>query len=143
MNEVYDDEFALRALKMSDQEFDVLVRGLVQNGLDDGDIGYAHWWNIAHNLKMKRMALVLHRESIKLVQEDPASINGALAVLSEWLKEPYPASRVLEWQRILRDHDWDTALSISKDGVDLRELSPCSFALPEDVRFGIVRQYYR
>lgn len=73
------------------------------------------------------------------MQGNPALIDHALNILERWMNETtHPAW--IEWQRILQERDWDAALSVSEHGNQIRQSSPCSCTLPNDVRLGIIRQ---
>ncbi|HAF43537.1 MAG TPA: hypothetical protein DCK83_00970 [Gallionellaceae bacterium] len=143
MYEAYDDDDTLQALALSDDEFNAEVGTLIQEGLADGDIGYRHWWSIAHNLKMAKMELIFCREAIKQIQEDPKWASEVFAVLDQWKNVPKSKERAEKWLKLLEAEDWDTILAMNSEGLRLRELSPMRFALPEAVSFEITRQYYR
>lgn len=143
MQNTIDDEYILEALAMSDSEFQERVNGIIRKGLEDGDIGYAYWSDIARTLKMARMKLVLASEGIKHILADPDSINKVRDVLEQWMQNPSAVSRAQKWQKILQEQDWTSVLEISKEGMVLRELSPMQFALPADINSSIARRYYR
>jgi hypothetical protein len=143
MDETFDDDDILESLARSDDEFNAEVSALIQEGLADGDIGYRHWWSIAHNLKMAKMELVFCREAIKQIQADPNLRAGVFSVLDQWKMNPKSKERAEKWMNLLEAEDWDTILAMNSDGLRLREMSPMRFTLPEAVRVEITRQYYR
>jgi hypothetical protein len=143
MNDSFDDDDVLESLSRSDEDFDAEVKSLIQEGLADGDIGYRHWWNIAHNLKMAKMELVFCREAIKQIQANPRCSDEVFTVLDQWKNYPKSKERAEKWLSLLEAEDWDAILEMSSEGLRLRELSPMRFALPEKVCAEITRQYYR
>lgn len=94
---------------------------------------------MAHHYEQDQQSLMLHTEAVKRMQETPALIDRAISILERWMKKTqHPA--YIEWQRILQERDWDAALSVSEQGNQIRQSSPCSCTLPNDVRLGIIRQ---
>lgn len=130
------------ALMMSDSRFSDLVSDLNKNGLEDGDIGYRYWTDIADDLKDMRMNFALHKEAIQQIQTDLARIDDVLNTLTKWIDQN-PSPDLEEWKMILHERDWASALAISDHGNELRKRSPCEFALTEDERLRIIGQYRR
>ena len=143
MKDTYDDDDTLEVLALSDDEFNADVSSLIKEGLDDGDIGYRHWWSIAHNLTMAKMELVFCREAVKEIQVDSNCLEDVYSVLEQWKRTPEVKERAEKWMCLLDAEDWNTILAMNSEGLRLRELSPMRFALPEQVRAEITRQYYR
>ena len=74
-----------------------------------------------------------------MMQEDPALIARALSILERWERmesKPHPSH--VEWRRILLERDWDTALSTSEFGNQIRQSSPVGCVLPEEKRLEII-----
>jgi hypothetical protein len=130
------------ALIMSDSHFSDLVSNLNKNGVEDGDIGYRYWTDIADDLKDMRMNFALHKEAIQRMQIAPACLDDVLNKLAEWINQN-PSPDIKEWQRILHECDWAAALAISDQANELRKRSPCLVALTEDERLRIIGKYRR
>ncbi len=94
---------------------------------------------MANHYEQDQQSLMLHTEAINRMRDNPALIDRALSILERWMKKTTHPS-FLEWQRILQERDWDAALSISEYGNQIRQSSPCSCTLPDDVRLRIIRQ---
>lgn len=74
-----------------------------------------------------------------MMQADPALIERAQGILERWYSErTEPYLLWDEWRRILRDRDWETALSTSEWGSQIRQASPVSCVLPEEKRLEII-----
>jgi hypothetical protein len=85
-------------------------------------------------------SLMLHTEAIRRMKGDAALIDCALKILERWSgMENIPNPIFKEWERILLEHDWDTALAVSERGNQIRQSSPVSCTLPNDVRVEIMR----
>lgn len=95
---------------------------------------------MAHHQEQDHQSLMLHTEAIRRMQGNAALIDRALKILEEWNNmeiEPNPIFK--EWERILQERDWDTALSASECGNQIRQSSPVSCTLPNGVRMEIMR----
>lgn len=74
------------------------------------------------------------------MQGDAAHIDRALKILEQWNSMETISNPIFkEWERILREHDWDSALADSEGGNQIRQSSPVSCTLPNDVRLEIMR----
>lgn len=94
---------------------------------------------MALHQEQDRQSLMLHTEAIRMMQADPALIERAQSILERWYsKETKPYPLWDEWRRILREHDWDTALSTSDWGNQIRQASPVGCILPEEKRLEII-----
>lgn len=94
---------------------------------------------MALHQEQDRQSLMLHTEAIRMMQADPALIERAQSTLERWYsKETKPYSLWDEWRRILRERDWNTALSTSDWGNQIRQASPVGCILPEEKRLEII-----
>lgn len=94
---------------------------------------------MSHNEEHDRQSLMLHTEAVKMIQADPTLIERAQSILERWCSIrtiPYPLWD--EWRRILREHDWEAALSVSEKGNEVRQASPLCCILPEEKRLKII-----
>lgn len=93
-----------------------------------------------HHEEQDNRSWKLHCAAIKLMKSDPAYIDQALAIIDRWesmgksQSMPYWA----EWRRILKEQDWDDALSLDQRATARRQASPCSCILPEQQRLDII-----
>lgn len=96
---------------------------------------------MAHHYKQDYQSLMLHTAAVKLMQNDSRLIERALNILNRWRMDTELHSRPLleEWQRILQEQDWNTALSKSEKGNQLRQASPVSCILPNKERLEIIK----
>lgn len=85
-------------------------------------------------------SLMLHTEAIQRMRNDSELINRALSILEQWNNmEIKPNPIFKEWERILLERDWVSALSTSERGNQIRQSSPVSCTLPNDVRVKIMQ----
>ena len=86
-------------------------------------------------------SLALHTAAIELMRADETLIQRALDILARWDTHCCARSKPLrdEWVRILRERDWELALSVSERGNQLRQASPVSCVLPTERRLEIIR----
>jgi hypothetical protein len=89
--------------------------------------------------------LLLHKEAVRRMREDPPLVERALATLRRWMgaADPRKLPLLSEWKRILEDRDWDCALQASERGNELRRRSPMDTVLPPAVRMRILSEVYR
>lgn len=87
-------------------------------------------------------SLMLHKEAVRLIKNNPALIQQALDNLERWRNSPNKHSRFLwdEWSVILHRRDWRRALSTSRRGKELRQASPLPTILPPEVRADLLAQ---
>ncbi len=81
-------------------------------------------------------SLALHEEAVRLVQQQPALVDQALATLQRWLAGG-PSSTTslwLEWQDVLERRSWRKVLGRTRRAQELRQASPLITLLPADVR---------
>jgi transcriptional regulator with XRE-family HTH domain len=85
-------------------------------------------------------SLLMHREAVRLIHEDPSLVQRAGVTLARWCAVGNPHSKPLweQWRQILALEDWDTALSESERGNQLRQASPLATVLPNETRLGII-----
>lgn len=85
-------------------------------------------------------SLLMHREAVQRLRAEPALANRALQTLARWRIDADPRSHPLldEWERILREQDWAAALQENERGQQLRQASPLSTLLPDEVRLAII-----
>jgi hypothetical protein len=86
-------------------------------------------------------SLALHTAAIELMRADETLIQRALDILARWDTHCCVNSKPLtdEWVRILREQDWELALSVSERGNQLRQASPVACVLPFERRLEIIR----
>jgi transcriptional regulator with XRE-family HTH domain len=87
-------------------------------------------------------SLALHEEAVRLIRADPALLALALETLERWLASGNSRSATLwrEWQGILRDRQWRKVLGRTRRAQELRQASPLTAILPDDVRRSILDQ---
>ena len=85
-------------------------------------------------------SLLMHREAVQRLLAEPALAKRAQRTLKRWRANADPRSHELldEWERILHERDWAAALQENERGQQLRQASPLSTLLPEDVRLAII-----
>lgn len=85
-------------------------------------------------------SLLMHREAVRMLRDDPGLVNKALSTLERWRSNGDPRSFVLmdEWRRILLECDWSAAVQETERGNQLRQASPLSTLLPDEVRLSII-----
>ena len=89
-----------------------------------------------------RQSWLMHREAVRMLLADPLLAERALAILARWDTHVCARSRPLRerWVQIISDRDWAAALDTSEVGNQLRQASPLSCLLPDDVRRAILAQ---
>lgn len=94
-----------------------------------------------HHGPQDYQSLLMHREAVRMIQNDPSLADRALAILSRWDTHVSSRSKSLreEWAQIISNRNWALALEESERGNQLRQASPLSILLPNDVRIGIIR----
>lgn len=87
-------------------------------------------------------SLLLHQEAVQLVRQRPDLILRALATLEKWRGSGDAHARVLwdEWSVVLHRRDWRRILANTRRSKELRQASPLTVLLPEDVRERVLEQ---
>lgn len=87
-------------------------------------------------------SLALHEEAVRRVRADPALLQQAQSTLERWLQGGPSRSSSLwtEWQAILAQGQWRKALGRTRRAQELRQASPLTTVLPDDVRQNILAQ---
>lgn len=87
-------------------------------------------------------SLALHEEAVRLIRGDPALLALAQETVERWLSSGNSRSATLwrEWQGILRDRQWRKVLGRTRRAQELRQASPLTAILPDDVRRSILDQ---
>ena len=87
-------------------------------------------------------SLALHEEAVRLIRGDPALLALAQETVERWLASGNSRSSTLwrEWQGILRDRQWRKVLGRTRRAQELRQASPLTAILPDDVRRSILDQ---
>jgi hypothetical protein len=87
-------------------------------------------------------SMLLHKEAVKLVRQDPALVQQALETLARWRAKGFSHSQPLwdEWARILQRGDWRKALSNTQRARELRQASPLATLVPQETRLRIIAQ---
>jgi transcriptional regulator with XRE-family HTH domain len=87
-------------------------------------------------------SLALHEEAVRRVQADPALKKEAQDNLDRWIHSGHSRSSSLwqEWRGILKHGAWRKVLGRSRRAQELRQASPLTTILPEDVRQNILSQ---
>lgn len=106
--------------------------------------GCPRWCKITvtmHHQEQDARSLALHTAAVELMRSDETLIQRALNILARWDSHVSMHSKPLrdEWVRILRDRDWELALSAGEHGNQLRQASPVSCVLPTEQRLEIIR----
>lgn len=87
-------------------------------------------------------SLVLHEEAVRLIKTHPELLQQAEDTLERWLQSGHSRSSGLwkEWQDILRHGKWRKVLGRSQRAQALRQASPLTTVLPNNVRRSILAQ---
>jgi transcriptional regulator with XRE-family HTH domain len=87
-------------------------------------------------------SLALHEEAVRMVRADPALLALAQQSLERWLASGNSRSATLwrEWQGILRDRQWRKILGRTRRAQELRQASPLTSILPDQVRRSVLSQ---
>lgn len=87
-------------------------------------------------------SLALHKEAIRLIQDDPALLDRAREVLRRWRAHGDSRSDSLwaEWETILAKQSWRKALGRTRRAQELRQASPLPTLLPDAVRQQVLAQ---
>lgn len=95
-----------------------------------------------HHAPQDQQSLMMHKEAVRMLRDNPALTQNALSTLERWRSGADPRSFPLmdEWRRILLEGDWDSALEETERGNQLRQASPLSTLLPNDVRLNIISE---
>jgi hypothetical protein len=102
--------------------------------IPEGSIGTGH-----HGLQ-DLQSFLMHQEAVRLIRDDPSLAQQARATLERWCKtvDPHSLPLLNQWRQILAAEDWDTALSESERGNELRQASPLATVLPNETRLAII-----
>ncbi|XHO04789.1 hypothetical protein ACEQUB_01679 [Ralstonia syzygii] len=76
-----------------------------------------------------------------MVRADPSLEARALEILERWDTVASIRSKPLrdEWKRIIAERDWKLVLEESERGQQLRQASPMTILLPEQVQLDIIQ----
>ena len=87
-------------------------------------------------------SLALHEEAVRLVRADPALLQQAQDRLARWLGQgdSHSASLWRQWQDILQNGHWRKILARTRRAQELRQASPLTPVLPEQVRQQVLAQ---
>jgi transcriptional regulator with XRE-family HTH domain len=87
-------------------------------------------------------SLALHEEAVRLIRTDPALRQRAEDTLDRWLQSGNSRSTDLwkEWQDILQRGTWRKVLGRTRRAQELRQASPLTAVLPEEVRKSVLAQ---
>jgi transcriptional regulator with XRE-family HTH domain len=87
-------------------------------------------------------SMALHEEAVRLVRADPALLHEAQETLERWMASGSSRSISLwrEWQDILGHGRWRRVLSRTRRAQELRQASPLTAVLPEQVRASVLDQ---
>lgn len=87
-------------------------------------------------------SLALHEEAVRLVRSDPALLQQAQDTLERWLSQgdSHSASLWRQWQGVLQNGRWRTILARTRRAQELRQASPLTSVLPEQVRQQVLAQ---
>ena len=90
-------------------------------------------------------SLALHEEAVRLIRSDPALLLQAQDTLERWLSLGNSRASGLwrEWQEILRQVKWRKVLGRTRRAQELRQASPLTTVLPDQVRQSILDQVNR
>ena len=87
-------------------------------------------------------SLALHEAAVSLIKSDPVMLQQAQQTLDRWLQAGNSRSSSLwkEWQDILAHGKWRKALGHTRRAQELRQASPLTTVLPEQVRQDVLAQ---
>jgi len=87
-------------------------------------------------------SLAMHEEAVRRARADPRLLQQAQATLNRWLQSGPSRSSTLwtEWQNILAKGQWRKALGRTRRAQELRQASPLTTVLPDEVRQSILKQ---
>lgn len=87
-------------------------------------------------------SLMLHKEAIRMIQNDPALLDRAHEVLRRWRSQGDSRSDSLwsEWEAILAKQSWRKVLGRTRRAQELRQASPLPTILPEALRQDVLAQ---
>ncbi len=87
-------------------------------------------------------SLALHEEAVRLLRSDPALLHRAEETLQRWLLSGNARSSDLweEWQDILAHGKWRKVLGRTRRAQELRQASPLTAVLPEQIRQSVLAQ---
>lgn len=87
-------------------------------------------------------SLALHKEAIRMIQDDPALLERAHEVLKRWRLQGDSRSDSLwsEWEAILAKQSWRKVLGRTRRAQELRQASPLPTILPEALRQDVLAQ---
>lgn len=90
-------------------------------------------------------SLALHEEAVRHIRADPALLLQAQDTLERWLSAGNSRSSGLwhEWQGILQQGRWRKVLGRTRRAQELRQASPLTTVLPEEVRQSVLDQVKR
>ncbi|WP_390622999.1 hypothetical protein [Ralstonia syzygii] len=91
--------------------------------------------------KQDLQSLLMHQEAVRMVRADPSLEARALEILERWDTVASIRSKPLrdEWKRIIAERDWKLVLEESERGQQLRQASPMTILLPEQVQLDIIQ----
>lgn len=83
---------------------------------------------------------LMHQEAVRRITNDPSLAGRAEATLEKWMAKGDARTMPLwtKWREILAGRRWDLALATSEEARELRQASPLSTVLPQDVRLDII-----
>lgn len=95
-----------------------------------------------HHQEQDALSLALHTEAVGMMRADSTLIDRAIAILIRWHTPGDHHSKPLreEWMRILTDRLWAVALDPDERGNQLRQASPVSCVLPNELRLAIIKE---
>lgn len=95
-----------------------------------------------HHIPQNLQSLLMHKEAVRLIEVEPSLSEKALGILARWDTHVSARSKPLRdaWVQIITNRDWHAALEESERGNQLRQASPLSILLPNDVRLSIIKQ---
>lgn len=90
-------------------------------------------------------SLALHEEAVRLIRADPDLLSQAESTLERWLSSGNSRSSGLwrEWQDVLKQGKWRKVLGRTRRAQELRQTSPLTTLLPDEVRQNILDQVKR
>lgn len=96
----------------------------------------------AHHQIQDLQSLALHEEAVRLIRANPSLGRQAEETLARWLQTGNSRSSGLwkEWQDILRHRKWRKVLGRTRRAQELRQASPLTTVLPEQLRQSLLAQ---
>jgi transcriptional regulator with XRE-family HTH domain len=87
-------------------------------------------------------SLLMHRVAVRLLQADPALVQRVTDTLDRWMTTADSNAQPLlqAWRELIARGKWAHALANTERARELRQASPLTTIVPDDVRLNIIRK---